>query len=81
MLSWSDIMVQQERNADLLREAERERLIQHVLAGRERRGRFTRQALAWLGQRLVAWGCRLQERYGATTGVYPSVCQPTPASR
>jgi hypothetical protein len=81
MLSWSDIMVQQERNADLLREAERERLIQHMLAGRERRGRFTRQALAWLGQRLVAWGCRLQERYGAATAVYPSVCQPTPASR
>lgn len=35
MINWSDVMVTQERNKDLLREAEKERLIQQVSAEAE----------------------------------------------
>ena len=36
MLGWSEFAVKQEQYQDLLREAERQRLIKHVRAGRER---------------------------------------------
>ena len=35
MINWHDVMVIQERNKDLLREAERERLIQQASTGAE----------------------------------------------
>jgi len=70
MSGWSDILARQERYADLRREAERERLVRQVLAGRDTRNRFARQALTWLGQRLVTWGCHLQERYGAAASAF-----------
>lgn len=62
MLNWRDVLVQQERHQDLLREAEQERLIRQAVAARERRDRFYSRALAWLGRQLVAWGWRLQQR-------------------
>jgi hypothetical protein len=65
MLSWTDIVARQERYADLLREAETERLVRQVTGRHRRHGRFRRRALSWLGHHLVTWGCRLQERYGA----------------
>jgi hypothetical protein len=64
-LSDRDFRVHRERYKDLLREAERYRLIRPALAGREKRDRFHCRALTWLGRRLVAWGWRLQERYSA----------------
>ncbi|TKJ30016.1 MAG: hypothetical protein CEE40_06305 [Chloroflexi bacterium B3_Chlor] len=65
MLGWRDIVAQQERYKDLLREAERHRLVLHELALHERKNRFGCRAMAWLGRALVAWGWRLQERYAA----------------
>ncbi len=65
MFSWTDVQAQQERYKDIRREAERYRLVQQVLAGRERGNHFHYRALTWLGRRLIAWGRRLQERYGA----------------
>jgi hypothetical protein len=56
-------MVRHERYKELLREAEQERLVQQVLAGREKRDGFYRPALVWLGCRLVEWGKSLQQRY------------------
>ncbi len=64
MIDWLGLMDRQERYKEILREAERDRLVQQVLAGRERRDRFYRPALAWLGCRLVEWGKSLQQRYG-----------------
>jgi hypothetical protein len=64
MFSWNDVLAQQERYIDLRCEVERERLARHALNGRERRARPHRHVLTWLGQRLVAWGWRLQARYG-----------------
>lgn len=82
MLSWIDVLAQQERYADLLREAAKERFLQQVVAGRGMRDRAYRRALAWLGHRLVTWGRRLQERYGAAAAaVQVSGCQPRLANR
>jgi hypothetical protein len=64
-LNGRDFLVYRERHKDLLREAERNRLIRQVQAGRESRDRFHCRALIWLGRQLVAWGWRLQERYSA----------------
>jgi hypothetical protein len=66
VVSWKDVLVQRERYQDLLREAERHRLVRQVLAGRQRRQRAYCRAINWLGRRMVAWGQRLQEHYGAT---------------
>ena len=64
-----------ERYKDLLREAEQERLIQQVLAGREKHDGFYRAALAWLGGRLVEWGESLQQRYDNTSPASPACRQ------
>ena len=63
-LSERDSLVYREHYKDLLREAEKARLVRQMQAGQERRERFHRRALIWLGRRLVVWGWRLQERYG-----------------
>jgi hypothetical protein len=65
MFTWIDILTQREYFAERRREAERYRLARQVMAGRPRHRRPYYRAFAWLGQRLVAWGGRLQERYGA----------------
>jgi hypothetical protein len=62
-----DFLVRREHYKDLLREAERARLVRQARAGEERRNLFYRRALTWLGRRLVGWGWHLQERYGAAT--------------
>ena len=62
-----DSLVYREHYKDLLREAEKARLVRQMQAGQESRERFHRRALTWLGRRLVVWGWRLQERYGAMT--------------
>jgi len=77
MLNWKDVWAQQERYKDALREAESDRLARQALAGREMDHRFYCQALTWLGGRLVAWGWRLQERYGGCSigDVRPERCR------
>ena len=79
MFSWNDVLARREHYLDLRREMERERLVRQVMAGRPRSwlARSYRQALAWLGQRLVAWGWRLQARYDPrAVVVHASSCQP-----
>jgi hypothetical protein len=49
-------LVCRERNRDLLREAERRRLVQQALPAGRRSGRLYCRALVWLGQGLVDWG-------------------------
>jgi hypothetical protein len=67
VVSWKDVLVQRERYQDLLREAEKHRLVLQALAGRQRRYHFYCRAMNWLGRRMVAWGQRLQEQYDAAT--------------
>jgi hypothetical protein len=54
-----------ERQREMLREAEKNRLVRQVQAGRGRQQRFYSRALTGLGSRLVLWGCRLQTRYAS----------------
>ena len=60
-----EFLVRQEHYKDLLREAEMARFVRRRRAGQGRRNYFYCRALTWLGSRLVVWGWRLQERYGA----------------
>lgn len=71
MFSWFDVLIHQEHNKDLLREAERYRFLHRALTERSRRQRSYCRVLNWLGHWLVAWGCRLQERYGASASTSP----------
>ena len=66
-LSERDSLFNREYCKDLLREAEKARLVRQARAGQERRNHLYCWALTWLGHRLVVWGRRLQERYGAAT--------------
>jgi hypothetical protein len=52
-----------DRQNDLLREAERVRLVRQRQPRQERRNR-TRWLLTGLGRRMTVWGWRLEERYG-----------------
>lgn len=80
--TYIDYLVARERYKDLLREAERDRLVRQALTGRERRHRFYCGALTWLGRRLIACGWRLQERYGSCSRrSYVSGCKSHPVSR
>ena len=82
MLSWTNVMACQEHHADLLQEAQQERLARQALARPRRRDRFYRRVLTWLGHHLVTWGWRLQARYGsASANVNPARCQPHMASQ
>ena len=75
MIDWLSPLERQGRYKDLLREAEQERLVQQVLAGREKRDGFYRAALVWLGCHLVEWGKSLQQRYDNTSPASPACCQ------
>jgi hypothetical protein len=57
-------LVCREQCKDRLREVERYRLVRQALTGHRERGRVLPRALTWLGRYLVAWGQRLQGRYG-----------------
>lgn len=64
--------VREEQTQEWLREVERDRLARLsvaqnrlTLVGRKGERHFLCRILAGLGRRMVAWGSRLQERYGA----------------
>jgi len=61
---WNDVAARQEQYNDLLRQAERERLI-WAAAHARKAPRLYGPALEWLGCWLIAWGWRLRARYGA----------------
>jgi hypothetical protein len=65
MQLWGAVLGHQQRYEGLLWKAERDRLVLHELALRERRERFRRRVISWLGAALVAWGWRLQGGYAA----------------
>jgi len=72
MQSWNEVRAQQERHADALRFAGKDRLVLHELALRERAARRDRihcRAMTGLGRALVSWGSRLQEHFAATAEV------------
>lgn len=62
---FSTLLVRKEQIKDWLREAERDRLACLALAGQQRRERWVRRLLRFLGDRMVVWGRCLLERYGS----------------
>ncbi len=66
MLNWQQHMImQQERYQDLLREAQKGRLIREARRAHAPRLPWHCQALAHLGKQMVAWGMVLQTRFDA----------------
>jgi hypothetical protein len=76
MLNWQDIVMQQERYQDLLREAQREWLVKQAQQSCEPSHPFYRRAFTWLGKRLVSWGLSLQARFGPTPATLELTRQP-----
>lgn len=58
-----DVLVRQ-RQSRYLHEVEQDRLVRLARAARRKCGRSNVRALAWLGQRLIAWGQNLQRHGG-----------------
>ena len=75
MLNWLDIAMKQEQYQDLMREAQRARLVKQAHQSQEPGDPFYHRALIWLGKRLVTWGLSLQVRFGST----PPISAPEPA--
>ena len=74
MLSYEDFLARQERYRDLLREAERERLI--WAAGLRRPGTRVRWKVTdWVGAQMVRWGWKLQRYGSAPQPLLPASCQ------
>ena len=64
MLNWNQVLAQQEHYQDMLREAEKTRLVRLARAEQPAGPGLAPRGLAWLGRRLVQWGQNLEERYG-----------------
>jgi hypothetical protein len=63
--NWHIDAVAAQHRDDLLREAQDRRLIRQAAPADSKPQHFYRRSLAWLGRRLIVWGSRLQQRYGA----------------
>jgi hypothetical protein len=58
------VLTREERYKDMLHEAATERFASQRWVKGESSNRLYSQVLIWLGRQLVAWGWRLQGRYG-----------------
>jgi hypothetical protein len=64
MQGWGEMLAYHERYQDRLREAEKQRVVQQMLAGDGKGKRWYHQTATWLGRRLITWGSNLLQRYG-----------------
>ena len=71
MITWEDILVQEEYRREALAEANHQRLIRRVS---NRETTSYQLLLARLGEQLVKWGCRLQAKYGTLAEASNSIC-------
>ena len=65
MVCPKDILFEEERRKDMIREAERRRMVKAVSAVQPTPHRLYGHFLAGLGRSLTEWGLRLQARYSA----------------
>jgi hypothetical protein len=63
IVTQKDYMAQKEYYAEQRRVAARWARARAARAGRDRGELYYAKALSWLGDRLIAWGSRLQENY------------------
>jgi len=71
MLRYTDFLVRQEHDKELLQEAERERLIRSAGVRQSSNWRPYRKAAGWVGAQMVSWGYKLR-----SYGTAPSACDP-----
>jgi hypothetical protein len=64
MLNWNDYGMKQEQYRDLMRAADKQRVIRQAEVKHYDGNMLRRQMLDWLGRCLIAWGWRLRARYG-----------------
>ncbi len=64
MLNWNDYVAKQEYYNNMLRAADKQRLVNEAQSQRQQRLAFRVRLLRWLGRSMVAWGGRLEARYG-----------------
>jgi hypothetical protein len=74
--NWFDFEMQFSHHAELLKEAEKARLVKSLQERRKPTPALGLSMLDWLGGRLVCWGARLQERAGwqATVNINEICC-------
>jgi hypothetical protein len=60
---WTLLQLAKERERDLMRQLERDRLIREAESINHQREHTWYHVLDWVGQRLVRWGERLQTRH------------------
>jgi len=60
---WLLLKIAEEQRRDLLRQLERDRLIQEAESSNQQRGHMVYHAVDWVGRQLVRWGERLQARH------------------
>ena len=66
MSDWHKLELNHSEHAkDLLREVERQQWVRLALAQRDHKRHLFGRMLLWLGDRLVAWGQLLQQRFAA----------------
>lgn len=77
MLSHIDPLVHQEQYKDLLREAERERLIRAAGLRQPGNWKSARKVAGWIGNQMISWGHKLQSYGMASSACGPQVagCQ------
>lgn len=73
--SQGDFLVRQEQYQDLLREAEKERLIQAAELSRNGQWGLLRQTATWLGPYVVKWGLKLQVHRSTAPSCCRDCCQ------
>jgi hypothetical protein len=71
MLSYTDFLARQEHDKELLREAERERLIRSAGLRQPGNWRPHRKVAGWIGAQMASWGYKLRS-YGTAS----SACDP-----
>ena len=60
---WTLLQLAKERERDLVRELEHDRLIREAESSNQQRRHRLYHVLDWVGRQLVRWGARLQARH------------------
>lgn len=63
MVTWKDLLVEEQRRRDQIAKAAQIRNERHVLRPAQRQPSPYQRLLVGIGERLVVWGYRLQARY------------------
>jgi hypothetical protein len=69
MIDLRHLLVEQERQEEMRRNVEKQRLVKQALAAKPNPSRFYDPLLAGLGRSLTHWGVHLQARYSAMVEV------------